>query len=232
VLDDIRYNSNLDQLQGYVREGVGLVVVGGEDAYDLGDYRNSSLEEILPVRSTPSIFEGGKTLILVLDISFSLLSTRAGDGTPLLDYEKSLAVELLKSPHFRDYKVGLIVFGTKAYDVQDPVPLSRAESVLRERITGLAPTGTENSYLDSGLQLAWDMFNVIGGQGELVVLSDGILYNYPEVVARSIDIIRQMNVTTRLVQVQAFPDATGIRLSCCPDGIGLFSLRLSGLVDS
>ncbi len=209
VLDDIRYNSNLDQLQDYVREGGGLVVVGGEDAYDLGDYRNSSLEEILPVRSTPSIFEGGKTLIFVLDISFSLLSTRAGDGTPLLDYEKALAVELLKSPHFRDYKVGLIVFGTKAYDVQDPVPLSRAESVLRERITGLAPTGTENSYLDSGLQLAWDMLNVSGGQGELIILSDGNLYNYPEVVARSIDILRQMNVTTRLVQVQAFPDATG-----------------------
>ena len=209
VLDDIRYNSNLDQLQGYVREGGGLVVVGGEDAYDLGDYRNSSLEEILPVRSTPSIFEGGKTLIFVLDISFSLLSTRAGDGTPLLDYEKALAVELLKSPHFRDYKVGLIVFGTKAYDVQDPIPLSRAESVLRERIMGLAPTGTENSYLDSGLQLAWDMLNVSGGQGELVILSDGNLYNYPEVVARSIDILRQMNVTTRLVQVQAFPGATG-----------------------
>ncbi len=209
VLDDIRYNSNLDQLQGYVREGGGLVVVGGEDAYDLGDYRNSSLEEILPVRSTPSIFEGGKTLIFVLDISFSLLSTRAGDGTPLLDYEKALAVELLKSPHFRDYKVGLIVFGTKAYDVQDPIPLSRAESVLRERIMSLAPTGTENSYMDSGLQLAWDMLNISGGQGELVILSDGNLYNYPEVVARSIDILRQMNVTTRLVQVQAFPGATG-----------------------
>ena len=230
VLDDIRYNSNLDPLQDYVREGGGLVVVGGEDAYDLGDYRNSSLEEILPVRSTPSIFEGGKTLIFVLDISFSLLSTRAGDGTPLLDYEKALAVELLKSPHFQDYKVGLIVFGTKAYDVQDPVPLSRAESVLRERIMGLAPTGTENSYLDSGLQLAWDMLNVSGGQGELVILSDGNLYNYPEVVARSVDLLRQMNVTTRLVQVQAFPGGDGqIRLSGSPDGIGLFCLRLSGL---
>lgn len=189
VLDDIKYNSGLNPLQGYVREGGGLVVVGGEDAYDLGDYRNSSLEDILPVRSMPSIFEGGKTLIFVMDISFSLLTTRTGDSTPLLDYEKALAVELLKSPHFQDYKVGLIVFGTKAYDVLDPVPLSRGASVLRERIMGLAPAGTENSYLDSGLQLAWDMLNVSGGQGELVVLSDGNLYNYPEVVARSIDLL-------------------------------------------
>ncbi len=209
VLDDIRYNSLLTPLQSYVREGGGLVVVGGEDAYDHGNYRNSSLEEILPVRSVPSIFEGGKTLIFVMDISFSLLTTRTADGTPLLDYEKALAVELLKSPHFRDYKVGLVVFGSKAYDVQDPVPLSRAESVLRERIMSLAPTGTENSYLDSGLQLAWDMLNISGGQGELVILSDGNLYNYPEVVARSIDLLRQMNLTARLVQVQAFSGATG-----------------------
>ncbi len=209
VLDDIRYNSLLSSLQGYVREGGGLVVVGGEDAYDLGNYRNTSLEDILPVRSMPSIFEGGKTLIFVLDISFSLLSTRTGDGTPLLDYEKALVVELLKSPHFQDYKVGLIVFGTKAYDVQDPIPLSRAESVLRERIMGLSPTGTENSHLDIGLQLAWDMLNASGGQGELVVLSDGNLYNYPEIVAHSVDLLKQMNVTTRFIQVQAIPGETG-----------------------
>ena len=205
VLDDIRYNSNLDPLRDYVREGGGLLVVGGEDAYDLGDYRNSSLEDILPVRSTPSIFEGGKTLVFVLDISFSLLTARTADGTPLLDYEKALAVELLKSPHFQDYKVGLVVFGTKAYDVQDPIPLSRAESVLQERIIGLSPTGTENSHLDRGLQLAWDMLNASGGQGELIILSDGNLYNYPDVVQQSIDLLRQMNVTTRLIQVQAFP---------------------------
>ncbi|MDD4651600.1 MAG: glutamine amidotransferase [Methanothrix sp.] len=209
VLDDIKYSTHLDELKSYVREGGGLVVVGGEDSYENGNYRNSSLEEILPVRSMPSIFEGGKTLIFVMDISFSLLTTRTADGTPLLDYEKSLALELLKSPHFQDYKVGLIVFGTKAYDVQDPIPLRRAETVLRERIMSLAPTGTENSYLDSGLQLARDMLNVSGGQGELMILSDGNLYNYPEVVTRSIDLLRQMNVSARLVQVQAFPGATG-----------------------
>lgn len=209
VLDDIAYNSNLDPLRDYVREGGGLVVVGGEDAYELGGYRNSSLEEFLPVRSTPSIFEGGKTLVFVLDISFSLLTTRTADGTPLLDYEKALAVELLKSPHFRDYKVGLIVFGTKAYDVQDPIPLSRGQSVLRDRITGLAPAGTENSYLDSGLELAWDMLNASGGQGELIILSDANLYNYPEVVDRSISLLRQMNVAAHLIQVQAYQGATG-----------------------
>jgi uncharacterized membrane protein len=209
VLDDQRYNTKLDSLRNYVRDGGGLVVVGGQNSYDLGGYHNSTLEEFLPIRSTPSTFEGGKTLIYVLDISFSLLSTRTKDGTTLLDYEKALAIELLKSPDFQDYKVGLVVFGTKAYNVLDPTPLTRGKSVLEERISGLAPTGTENSYLDNGLKLAWDMLNASGGQGELMVLSDGNLWNYEDVVTRSVSLLKQMNTTTRLIQVQAFPGKTG-----------------------
>ena len=209
VLDDQRYNTKLDSLRNYVRDGGGLVVVGGQNSYDLDGYYNSTLEEFLPVRSTPSTFEGGKTLIYVLDISFSLLSTRTKDGTTLLDYEKALAIELLKSPDFQDYKVGLVVFGTKAYNVLDPTPLTRGKSVLDERISGLAPTGTENTYLDNGLQLAWDMLNASGGKGELMVLSDGNLWNYEDVVTHSVSMLKQMNTTTRLIQVQAFPGKTG-----------------------
>ncbi|NMC09858.1 MAG: VWA domain-containing protein, partial [Methanothrix sp.] len=163
VLDDQLYSAKLDILEDYVRNGGGLVVVGGQNSYDLGGYLNSSLEDLLPVISSPSTFEGGKTVVFVLDISFSLLTTRTKDGTSLLDYEKALAVELLKSPDLQDYKIGLVVFGTKAYNVMDPIALSRGRSILEERISGLAPTGTENSYLDNGLQLAWDMLNSSGG---------------------------------------------------------------------
>jgi len=209
VLDDQRYSSNLDVLKNYVREGGGLVVVGGQNSFDYGGYYSSRLEEVLPVQSVPSTFQGGKTLVFLLDISFSLLSTRTIDGTPLLDYEKALAVELLKSPDFQDYKVGLVVFGTKAYDVQDPVPLSRSRSILEERIASLAPSGTEDTYLDNGLHLAWDMLNASGGQGELVVLSDGNLWNYEDVFQHSARLLRQMNITTRLIQVQAIPGRMG-----------------------
>ncbi len=210
VLDDQRYSANLDALKNYVRDGGGLVVVGGQNSFDFGGYYNSSLEEILPVQSFPSTFEGGKTLVFVLDISFSLLSTRTSDGTSLLDYEKALAEELLKSPDFQDYKVGLIVFGTKAYDVQDPVPLSQGRTVLEDRIASLAPTGTENTYLDNGLQLAWEMLNASGGgKGELIVLSDGNLWNYEDVFQHSAHLLRQINTTTRLIQVQAIPGRMG-----------------------
>lgn len=145
----------------------------------------------------------------MLDISFSLLSTLTSDGTSLLDYEKALAVELLKSPEFQDYKVGLVVFGTLAYSVLDPIPLSRGKSILEDRISSLAPSGTENSNLDIGIELAREMLNASSGQGELIVLSDGNLWNYEDVLEHSIRLLKEMNTTTRLIQVQAMPGKIG-----------------------
>jgi uncharacterized membrane protein len=209
VLDDLKVTPELASLKGYVRDGGGLVVVGGTDSYELGGYLNSSLEELLPVISIPSTFKGGKVVVLVLDISLSMLATRTKDGTTLLDYEKALAIELLKSPDFRDYKVGVVVFGTRAYIVNSPLPLPRGQPIIEDRITSLSPSGSEDTNLDNGLQLARDMLNATQGKGEIIVISDGDLRNYEQVFLRSTDLIRQMNVTTRLIQVEAFPNGQG-----------------------
>jgi uncharacterized membrane protein len=209
VLDDRSYRPELEGIKGYVRDGGGLVVVGGPSSYELGGYYNSALEEVLPVRSVPSTFEGGKAVVLLLDISYSLQETRTRDGTPLIDYEKALAVELLSSPDFQDYRVGVVVFGTKAYVVSSPIPLSRGRTILEERIASLSPSGPENTYLDSGLQMAWEMLNKSGEKGELIVLSDGNLWSYEEVFLNSIKLIKDMNISTRLIQVEAYPDARG-----------------------
>ena len=62
VLDNQLINSfseaQMKEIKNYVSNGGGLVVVGGEQAYNYGNYLNSSLEEILPVfQSLPSIRE-------------------------------------------------------------------------------------------------------------------------------------------------------------------------------
>ncbi len=91
-------------------------------------------------------------------------------------------MELLKSPDLQDYDVGAGGLRHPGLWRSDPIPLSRGRSVLEERIASLAPTGTENSFLDIGLQLAWDMLNAAAGKGELIVLSDGNLWNYEDVI--------------------------------------------------
>lgn len=210
VLDDQRSAPGLEILKTFVRDGGGLVVVGGTDSYELGGYLNSSFEELIPVKSLPSTFKGGKVVVLVLDISLSMLATRTVDGTTLLDYAKALALELLKSPDFRDYKVGVVVFGTKAYVVNSPLPLPRGQTIIEDKISSLSPSGSEDTNLDNGLELARDMLNASEGKGEIIVISDGDLRSYPEVFLHSSELIREINVSTRLIQVQAFPNGNGM----------------------
>jgi uncharacterized membrane protein len=212
VLENQRHHSELSGLLEYVREGGGLVVVGGDEAYDFGGYGNSSLEEILPVRSVPSIFEGGKTTVIVMDISGSTRGEMRGPGSAtFLDYQKALAIELLRSPEFKDDRVALVVFGTEAFVVISPTTIAGREMMIRDRISSLSPEAgaQEETQMDTGLALAWDMINSTSGEGEIIVISDGRIGEYPEVFSESERMIREMEATVHLVEVKSFDSAPG-----------------------
>ncbi|MHC1631316.1 MAG: vWA domain-containing protein [Methanotrichaceae archaeon] len=211
VLDNQKYRSELNPLKEYVSKGGGLVVVGGPESYEFGNYHNTILETVLPVKSVPSIFEGGKIVILIMDISGSTRRDMSVGGTTFLEYEKSLAIELLKSPEFQDDRVGMAVFGTEAFVVFNPMPIAGKQFMIEERISSLSPkTGTqEDTQLDSGLKLAWNMLNSTGREGELIVISDGRVKEYQESFDKSVNIIKSINVTTHLIEVKSFEEAPG-----------------------
>lgn len=214
VLDDIKYDPDLDRLKNYVANGGGLVVVGGPDAYELGNYHGTEFENSLPVISSPSIFEGGKVLIMVIDISGSTMAPmRIGESTTYLDYEKSLAIELLRSPELRDARVGIVVFGTKPYVVSQPVPI-RNRDAIEESIKSLqTPLGKDETNLDEGLRLAWKIINESRAEADLVIISDGRIepdkVKGDQVFLNSVDILRMMNATVTLIQVQSYAGSVG-----------------------
>jgi len=211
VLDNQRYGPELASLKEYVRDGGGLVVVGGEASFDFGDYRNSTLEDVLPVKSVPSIFEGGKTTVIIMDISGSTRREMSIGGATFLDYEKSLAIEILKSPEFRDDRVALVVFGTEAFVVFTPTPIAGKEIMIADRISSLSPQpgAQEETQLNTGLALAWNILNSSSGEGEIIVISDGRVKEYPEVFEEATRMIQDMEATVHLVEVKSFQDAPG-----------------------
>ncbi len=211
ILDDQKYGQELSSLKEYVRNGGGLVVVGGENAYDFGNYRNSTLEDVLPVKSVPSIFEGGKTTVIIMDISGSTRREMSIGGSTFLDYEKALAIEILKSPEFRDDRVALVVFGTEAFVVFTPTPIAGKEIMIADRISSLSPQpgAQEETQLNTGLTLAWDILNSSSGEGEIIVISDGRVKEYPEVFEESARMIQDIVATVHLVEVKSFQDAPG-----------------------
>ncbi len=174
VLDNQLMNSlseaQIKEIKNYVSNGGGLVVVGGEKAYNYGSYLNSSLEEILPVLSKPSEYKGGRNLVLILDISPSARDHGA-QGDILGN-----AIYILRSEKLRDANVAAIAFGSKDYDVFGGflfLGLPQNRAIMEEKISRLTSDDQSKTSLDQGLIGAKQM--LVGKDGELdaVIISDG-----------------------------------------------------------
>lgn len=169
---DTLSESQVKEINKYVTDGGGLVVVGGERAYNYGNYLNSSLEEILPVLSKPSEYKGGRNLVLVLDIS---PSTQQGDAQTLGDILGN-AIYILRNENLKDANAGVIAFGSKGYDVSGGLVflgLPQNRVTLENKIKELIPDEQTKTSLDGGLIFAKEM--LAGKEGELdaIVISDG-----------------------------------------------------------
>nr|WP_304364526.1 VWA domain-containing protein [Methanosarcina sp. KYL-1] len=162
--------AEVKEIKKYVSDGGGLIVVGGEKAYDYGDYLNSSLEEILPVVSKPSEFKGGRNIVLILDISPST------EKHETLGDLLGNAIYILRNENLKDANAGVIAFGSKGVDVSDGFvflgqPRNLAE--LEDKISQLTPDEQSKTSLDQGLETAKEMLESEDGELDAIVISDG-----------------------------------------------------------
>ena len=149
---------NVSALQRAVIDGTGLVVAGGLNAYDLGNYDSSPVASMLPV----SFGEGGgrtARISLLVDVSSS-----AEGG---MRVQKAIALDVLEQLGDEN-EVGIVGFNTRAYRVQDLVGLSGNRSELRERIRRLESRG--GTDIGTGMRGAAEL---LGGPGTIILISDG-----------------------------------------------------------
>ncbi|MFC4552999.1 VWA domain-containing protein [Halorussus sp. GCM10023401] len=146
-------------LQKYVIDGGGLVVVGGEHAYEKGGYGSSQIASMLPVRV------GGSTgrrsqVVLAVDVS--------GSAKSGMRVQKSLALDVLDQLGGQN-RVGLVAFNRQAYRVANLTALDGSRADLERKIRSLRSGGGTN--VARGLLGA---SNLLGDRGGTVVLlSDG-----------------------------------------------------------
>ena len=172
VLDNINdgqlSGSSIGKLREYTAGGGGLLVVGGDNSYDFGDYLDSSIEAILPVESYSSAYAGSVNVVLVLDISGSISAHEA------LDVEKAMAINLLKDMG-RDTNVGVVAYGGDAISVSDgllPMSSHANRDTLKDKVSKLK-TGYGGTSMDEGISTAADMLDNTSGQKYMLVFSDG-----------------------------------------------------------
>ncbi|MFC7138396.1 VWA domain-containing protein [Halosimplex aquaticum] len=152
---------NVSALQEHVIDGGGLVTVGGDNAFQQGDYGESAIASMLPVRMGNAT--GGRTnIVLLVDISGS-----AEEG---LAIQKGIALDVLDQLGDRN-QVGVVAFGGQAYRIADRQQLGDAREAIAERIRRLETTrgGTD---IANGLLGARDMLG--NNPGTVILLSDGV----------------------------------------------------------
>lgn len=131
-------------LESYVNEGGGFIAIGGDNSFALGNYKDTSLDRVLPVSSILS----GKDAVpetamaLVIDHSGSM-----GDGNKhltRLDLAKEAAVSALTSLRSTD-SIGVLAFDDSFDWVVDFTKASDTETIQQE-ISSIAIHGGTSIY--------------------------------------------------------------------------------------
>ena len=200
VLDNAHVNDlskeELGKLRTYLQNGGGLVVAGGDRAYDLGGYYDSQFETLLPVRSKESEGEGKNVgVVIIIDISGSVGTSYGGDTA--LSMEKALAINILRGISINDH-IGVIAFNQRAYTVS---PLTRGlyKSTLEDKITKLKHGGT--THLDTAQSAASAMLDGYVGAKSVIIISDGRLTSGDDTCLNLAKAMADSGITTYAVGV-------------------------------
>jgi uncharacterized membrane protein len=205
IMNDLNLNEinagDYDRLVDFVLNGSGLIVYGGQNSYDKGNYRGSILETILPVKSDPSEPEEAKkekmNVIIVIDVSDStgsFFNLREGDTK--VDVEKSLAISILDFVK-KDSQVGVVAFNTDGYQVW-PLGTMTSRYEIEDRISRLNKGG--GTDIAAGINKAIDMFKGVRGSNNIIVISDGVTNSPPAALAAS-EMAKRKGITVFTVGV-------------------------------
>ena len=219
VLDNIHVNDldneEISKLRTYLQDGGGLVVVGGDRAYDKGGYYDSQFETLLPTKSKESAGKG-KTVgvVIVIDISGSV-GTSYGSNTAL-SMEKALAINILRGISINDH-IGVIAFSQQAYIVS---PLTRGlyKSVIEDSIKRLKHGGT--THMNTAQDAAFKMLDGYTGAKNVIIISDGKTSN-PDTCLNLAKSMADAGITTYAVGVGETTDENFMR-SLASEGGGIY----------
>ncbi len=169
--DDLR-DGFLDNLDEYVRNyGGGFVATGGPNSYAVGGYRETVLEDVLPVymdptgqNEIPSI-----AIMMVIDQSGSM---EDGNGIITnLDLAKESAVAALDNLRVDKDYVGILAFTTT---IDRVVPLEKVgdKDAVRDEVYKLSPGGGTSIY-PAIANAALDLSKCNAKVKHIILLTDG-----------------------------------------------------------
>ena len=173
--------ANTDILSNYAADGNGLVVIGGQDSFDYGNYENSVFETILPVKVglAGKEEESGMNIIVIIDVSGTTCSAfGAGSTNTKIDVEKAVATQIVGGLRSGD-KIGVISFDFNSHLIS-PLSIIDEKPDLNYTISTINCGGyNAGTLVSAGLIRAEQMLRPAKGSKNIVLISDGIT-QYPD----------------------------------------------------
>src|SRR3989344_213148 len=190
ILNDVNIKQipDTDKLSNFISSGNGVVVVGGRNSFEFGGYKDSLIENLIPVFvARAGKKEGEINIVILLDISGST-SAYYGEYTTL-DINKALALEAIKDLKF-DNKLGIIAFNAAGYLVEEVSYIyEKQKGSMEEKIKRLAYGG--GTRIDHGIEKALDVLKNTKGSKNIILISVGKTKDIPAAFAAAQESVKQ-----------------------------------------
>jgi Mg-chelatase subunit ChlD len=180
VLADVSASSLTDAqqraLRDYVRDlGRGLLAIGGDTSFGQGEYINTPLDDLLPVRSSVESHrdQGRVALLLVIDTSGSMSDDPDHEGTPKIDMARQAAILSAQQLSPRD-QVGVLTFdSTQHWVLPLTSVLGMPATLLQDRLDALVADGGTDIF--PALSSAFDAIKDSDARYKhIILMTDGM----------------------------------------------------------
>ena len=159
-------SQNMSVLNEYVRKtGGGFIAIGGENAFGLGGYENTPVEDMLPVQFKSDMKKDHPSVALAI-----LIDKSGSMGGTKLDLAKEAAKSTVEALGNND-RIMVIGFDDEPYTV---VPLTRAinRTSINNKIAKMRPDGGTN--IEPALEMAYIELAMISAKVKhVILLTDG-----------------------------------------------------------
>ncbi|MCO6429418.1 MAG: VWA domain-containing protein [Deltaproteobacteria bacterium] len=162
------------KLESYVRSGGAVIMVGGDRSYGLGGYKNTPVEDLLPVDMVPP-----QTVEKRLNVAMQLVidKSRSMSAGRRLDFAKEAAIEVINNLKNEDL-VGVMGFDENPFVVIRMDKVAKIRSEAARRVSMLWPRGG-TSLIGAMDEARRDLVRAAAGRKHMLVLSDGEVTDLP-----------------------------------------------------
>ncbi|SEP77541.1 Mg-chelatase subunit ChlD [Lachnospiraceae bacterium NE2001] len=217
ILDDCHINDMPEELplllQTFVRDyGGGLICTGGRESYAPGGYKDTVLEEILPVDMTPKGIDEAPSLamVMVIDCSGSMdsagydpITGQSTGGRKKIDVAVDAAKEAVNTLTRNDY-VGVVAFSDR-YEWKQKLVKVEDKEAIKDKIETLGIMGG-TVIKPAVIEAANALKSADAGVKHILLLTDG--EGETTDFNDAIDLINDNNITMSTIAIGSDSDTS------------------------